>query len=146
MLVKDARIKAAIDMDGGLYGDPMPKDGPGKPFMLMNAEASIRFMKEAIGREPGNRDELFVEAYLRNQTIEKPGVYTAIIPKTNHGSFTDLAAVSSIINEPGADVPAIFQLINELSLSFFDKNLKGITDNKMNEIQQKHPEINLTRY
>lgn len=28
MLVKDARIKAAIDMDGGLYGDPLPKDGP----------------------------------------------------------------------------------------------------------------------
>ena len=28
MLVKDNRIKAAIDMDGGLYGDPMPKDGP----------------------------------------------------------------------------------------------------------------------
>lgn len=28
MLVKDNRIKAAIDMDGGLYGDPMPKNGP----------------------------------------------------------------------------------------------------------------------
>ncbi|WP_315743561.1 alpha/beta hydrolase family protein [Paenibacillus suaedae] len=146
MLVKDDRIKAAIDMDGGLYGDPMPKDGPGKPLMLMNAEASIKLMKEANSREPGNRDELFVEAYLRNKTIEKPGVYTAIIPKTSHGSFTDLAAVSPIINEPGADVPAIFQLINEMSLSFFDKNLKGITDNKMNEIKQKYPEINLTRY
>ncbi|MGR5874107.1 alpha/beta hydrolase [Bacillus pacificus] len=47
MLVKDNRIKAAIDMDGGLYGDPMPKDGPQKPFMLMNAEATIQYMKEA---------------------------------------------------------------------------------------------------
>ncbi len=62
---------------------------------------------------------MFVESYLRNKTIEKPGVYTAIIPKTNHGSFTDLAAVSPIINESGADVNAIYKLINELSLGFF---------------------------
>lgn len=144
MLVKDSRIKAAIDMDGGLYGDSMPSNGPEKPLMLMNAEASINFMKEAYSKQPGNRDELFVESYLRNKTIEKPGVYTAIIPKTNHGSFTDLAAVSPIINESGADVNAIYKLINELSLGFFDKNLKGIHDNKLNEIQEAHPEINLT--
>lgn len=144
MLVKDSRIKAAIDMDGGLYGDSMPANGPAKPFMLMNAEASINFMKEAYSQQPGNRDELFVESYLRNKTIEKPGVYTAIIPKTNHGSFTDLAAVSPIINESGADVNAIYKLINELSLGFFDKNLKGIHENKLNEIQKAHPEINLT--
>ena len=144
MLVKDSRIKAAIDMDGGLYGDSMPAHGPAKPFMLMNAEASINFMKEAYSQQPGNRDELFVESYLRNKTIEKPGVYTAIIPKTNHGSFTDLAAVSPIINESGADVNAIYKLINELSLGFFDKNLKGIHENKLNEIQKAHPEINLT--
>ena len=40
-----------------------------------------------------NRDELFEESYLRNKTVEKPGVYTTIIPKkTNHGSFTDLVS------------------------------------------------------
>ncbi|MHA7582271.1 hypothetical protein ACX12E_18065 [Paenibacillus vandeheii] len=69
----------------------------------------------------------FDEAYLRNQTIQKPGAYTATIPKTNHGSYTDLAGVSPIINEAGADVAANFQLINELSLSFFDQHLKEIT-------------------
>lgn len=146
MLAKDDRIKAAIDMDGGLYGDPMPEAGPGKPFMLMNAEASINHMKEAYGQEPGNRDELFVESYLRNSTIERPGVYTAIIPKTNHGSFTDLAAVSPIINEAGANVDAIFQIINEMALGFFDQYLKGINDNQLEKIQKNHPEINLTRH
>ncbi|GIN93229.1 carboxylic ester hydrolase [Siminovitchia terrae] len=146
MLVKDDRIKAAIDMDGGLYGDAMPKNGPGKPFMLMNAEASINFMKEAHGQEPGNRDELFEESYLRNKTVEKPGVYTTIIPKTNHGSFTDLAAVTPIINESGADVNTIYKLINEMALGFFDKNLKGTNENKLEEIQKKYPEINLTKH
>lgn len=73
----------------------------------------------------------FDEAYLRNQTIQKPGAYTATIPKTNHGSYTDLAGVSPIINEAGADVAANFQLINELSLSFFDQHLKGITDHTL---------------
>ncbi|MGN4123757.1 alpha/beta hydrolase family protein [Lysinibacillus sphaericus] len=146
MLVKDDRIKAAIDMDGGLYGNPMPENGPGKPFLLMNAEASINFMKEAHGKEPGNRDELFAESYLRNKKIEKPGVYTTIIPKTNHGSFTDLAAVSPIINESGADVNAIYKLINEMALGFFDKNLKGTNEHLLEEIQKKYPEINLTKH
>nr|WP_234405672.1 carboxylic ester hydrolase [Paenibacillus sp. IHBB 10380] len=146
MLVKDDRIKAAIDMDGGLYGDPMPQNGPGKPFMLMNAEASIKFMNEAHGQEAGNRDELFEESYLRNKTVEKPGVYTTIIPKTNHGSFTDLAAVSPIINESGADVNAIYKLINEMALGFFDIHLKGTNENKLEEIQKNHPEINLSKH
>ena len=82
MLIKDTRIKAAIDMDGGLYGDPMPKDGPQKPFMLMNAEATIQYMKEAENQKTGGiQDELFEISYLRNKTIEKPGVYTVVIPK-----------------------------------------------------------------
>lgn len=38
-------------------------------------------MKKSHGQEPGNRDELFEESYLRNKTIEKPRVYTTIIPK-----------------------------------------------------------------
>ena len=71
MLVKDARIKAAIDMDGGLYGDPMPKGGPQKPFMLMNAEATIHYMKEAKNQKTtGIQNELLEISYLRNKTIE----------------------------------------------------------------------------
>ena len=82
MLVKDARIKAAIDMDGGLYGDPMPKGGPQKPFMLMNAEATIHYMKEAKNQKTtGIQNELLEISYLRNKTIEKLGVYTVVIPK-----------------------------------------------------------------
>ena len=82
MLVKDTRIKAAIDMDGGLFGDPMPKDGPQKPFMLMNAEATIHYMKEAENQKTtGIQNELLEISYLRNKTIEKPGVYTVVIPK-----------------------------------------------------------------
>ncbi|MDN4599746.1 hypothetical protein P5G61_00785 [Paenibacillus sp. F6_3S_P_1C] len=88
----------------------------------------------------------FDEVYHRNQTIQKPGAYTATIPKTNHGSYTDLAGVSPIINEAGADVSANFQLINELSLSFFDKHLKEITDHTLDDIRTAHPEINLIKY
>ena len=34
----------------------MPKDGPQKPFMLMNSEASIHYMKEAENqRQPESK-------------------------------------------------------------------------------------------
>ncbi len=147
MLVKDARIKAAIDMDGGLYGDPLPKNGPQKPFMLMNAEATIHFMKEAKNQKiNGIQDELLEISYLRNKTIEKPGAYTVVIPKTNHNSFTDLAAFSPIINEPDEDVSANYTLINKLVTSFFDQNLKGINENHLEEIQKQYPELQLIKH
>lgn len=147
MLVKDNRIKAAIDMDGGLYGDPMPKNGPQKPFMLMNAEATIQYMKEAENQKTdGIQDELFEISYLRNKTIEKPGAYTVVLPKTNHNSFTDLAAFSPIINEPGEGVSANYTLINKLVTSFFDQTLKGINENHLEEIQKQYPELHLIKH
>ena len=147
MLVKDTRIKAAIDMDGGLYGDPMPKDGPQKPFMLMNAEATIHYMKEAKNQKTnGIQNELLEISYLRNKNIEKPGVYTVVIPKANHTSFTDLAAFSPIINEPDEDVAANYTLINKLVTSFFDQNLKGINKNHLEEIKKQYPELYLIKH
>lgn len=142
MLVKDDRVKAAINMDGGLYGDPIPKNGPGKPFFLMNGEATIDFMKDANDQESKDLHEL----YLRNKVIGKPCVYTTIIPKANHSSFTDIASFSPIMNESGADVKAIYQLINEMVLGFFDKNLKGVNVKKLEEIQKTYPEINLIKH
>ncbi|EMK2594137.1 alpha/beta hydrolase family protein [Bacillus sp. GMs2/2] len=147
MLVKDTRIKAAIDMDGGLYGDPLPKDGPQKPFMLMNAEATIHFMKEAENpKTTGIQNELLEIVYSRNKTIEKPGVYTVVIPKTNHTSFTDLAAFSPIINEPGEDVATNYKLINKLVTNFFDQTLKGKSENHLEEIQKQYPELPLIKH
>lgn len=50
--------------------------------MLMNAEATIRFMKEAENpKTTGIQNELLEIVYSRNKTIEKPGVYTVVIPK-----------------------------------------------------------------
>lgn len=147
MLVKDTRIKAAIDMDGGLYVDLMPKDGPQKSFMLMNAEATIHYMKEAENQKAtGIQNELLEISYLRNKNIEKPGLYTVVIPKANHTSFTDLAAFSPIINEPDEDVAANYTLINKLVTSFFDQNLKGINKNHLEEIKKQYPELYLIKH
>ncbi|MEI3615944.1 carboxylic ester hydrolase, partial [Bacillus thuringiensis] len=83
---------------------------------------------------------------LRNKTIEKPGVYTVVIPKTNHTSFTDLAAFSPIINEPDEDVATNYKLINKLVTSFFNQNLKGKSENHLEEIQKQHPELHLIKH
>ncbi|HCQ91675.1 MAG TPA: carboxylic ester hydrolase [Clostridium sp.] len=146
VLIKDKRIKAAIDMDGGLYGEAIPDKGPEKPYMLINASDSIRNMEEANKAEVGNRDELFAESYKRNQTIKKPGVYTIVLPNTDHGSFTDLAGFSPLISVPGSNYKKTFKLINELSLDFFDKYLKETNTDALDKFKEDHPEIEMNKY
>lgn len=41
MLLKDSRIKVALNMDGVLYGERIPETGILKPYMQINAEKSI---------------------------------------------------------------------------------------------------------
>ncbi|GIO43150.1 hypothetical protein J41TS4_29080 [Paenibacillus apis] len=43
MLVEDSRIKAALNMDGILYGQSIPENGFDLPYMQMNAKQSIDY-------------------------------------------------------------------------------------------------------
>ena len=82
MLVKDTRIKAQLIWMADCLATQCLKTIPQKPFMLMNAEATIHYMKEAENQKTtGIQNELLEISYLRNKTIEKPGVYTVVIPK-----------------------------------------------------------------
>ena len=76
ILAKDSRVKAAINMDGTLYGEIFPESGIGKPFLLMSAE------------EPDEADPYEVrERYGRGLA---GGGMSMVIPHTDHTSLTDL--------------------------------------------------------
>ncbi|TYA10077.1 carboxylic ester hydrolase [Paenibacillus faecis] len=152
MLLKDNRIKAAINMDGTLYGDPMPGTGLTKPYLQMNGEKSIdktvfdNKLDQAIaqsGKTKEEYEEFWEETVRRRTNALQGGGYTMTIPHTSHMSFTDFHLFSPLLPNPGEDPRSIHRIINEVSVAFFDQYLKGASNNAMDRIAEKYPDIEL---
>ena len=103
ILAKDSRVKAAINMDGTLYGEIFPESGIGKPFLLMSAE------------EPDEADPYEVrERYGRGLA---GGGMSMVIPHTDHTSLTDLH-LFSLCCRVQVKIKEVHRIINEFSLAF----------------------------
>ncbi|PGW32758.1 alpha/beta hydrolase family protein [Bacillus thuringiensis] len=129
ILAKDSRVKAAINMDGTLYGEILPESGIGKPFLLMNAE------------EPDEADPFEVrERYGRGLA---GGGMSMVIPHTDHTSFTDLHLFSPLLQSPGENPKEVHHIINEFSLAFFDQYVKQKDDGStLKRLITKYSEVN----
>ncbi|KKO51708.1 alpha/beta hydrolase family protein [Paenibacillus sp. DMB20] len=152
MLMKDARIKAAINMDGTLYGDPMPSTGLTKPYLQMNGEKSIdkavfnNKLDQAIaqsGKTKEDYEEFWDETVRRRSNALQGGGYTMTIPHTSHMSFTDFHLFSPLLPNPGEDPRSVHRIINEVSVTFFDQFLKGVSNSDMDRLAEKYPDIEL---
>ena len=152
MLMKDARIKAAINMDGTLYGDPMPSTGLTKPYLQMNGEKSIdkavfnNKLDQAIaqsGKTKEDYEEFWEETMRRRTNALQGGGYTMTIPHTSHMSFTDFHLFSPLLPNPGEDPRSVHRIINEVSVTFFDQFLKGVPNSDMDRLAEKYPDIEL---
>ncbi|MGX5478961.1 alpha/beta hydrolase family protein [Bacillus thuringiensis] len=129
ILAKDSRVKAAINMDGTLYGEILPESGIGKPFLLMNAE------------DPDEADPFEVrERYGRGLA---GGGMSMVIPHTDHTSFTDLHLFSPLLQSPGENPKEVHRIINEFSLAFFDQYVKQKDDGStLKRLITQYPEVN----
>ncbi|AWB46367.1 carboxylic ester hydrolase [Paenibacillus sp. CAA11] len=136
MLMNDARIKAAVDMDGVLYGKPAPAGGIGKPFLLMNAEKSLNKtifeanLDKAIqttGKSRASYEEFWEEGQHRRALATAGGGYSMLIPNTDHMSYTDFHLFSPMLKLKGEDPRYVHQVVNAFTLAFFDNYLKGKT-------------------
>ncbi|HDX9658318.1 TPA: carboxylic ester hydrolase [Bacillus toyonensis] len=129
ILAKDSRVKAAINMDGALYGEILPESGIGKPFLLMSAvepdEADPDKVRERYGRGLAG------------------GGMSMVIPHTDHTSFTDLHLFSPLLQSPGENPKEVHRVINEFSLAFFDQYVKQKDDGStLKGLMTKYPEVN----
>ncbi|PEK90676.1 alpha/beta hydrolase family protein [Bacillus mycoides] len=129
ILAKDSRVKAAINMDGALYGEILPESGIGKPFLLMSAV------------EPDEADpDKVTERYGRGLA---GGGMSMVIPHTDHTSFTDLHLFSPLLQSPGENPKEVHRIINEFSLAFFDQYVKQKDDGStLKRLMTKYPEVN----
>lgn len=134
MLLADSRVKAALNMDGTLYGQPVPEDGFGKPYMQMNAELSIdravfeqsldRAMASS-GRSREDYEQFWAESVERRSRAESGEAHTIVFAHANHMSFTDFYLFSPLLPPKGAEPRQMHSSINALSAAFFDHYVKG---------------------
>ncbi|MFF2886060.1 alpha/beta hydrolase family protein [Paenibacillus sp. NPDC057967] len=149
ILMKDDRIKAAINLDGGLYGDLAPDTGVGKPFMLFNADETEKYFNDAHINEsdfPEDTKEILIEISKRRESALTGGGYSVTIPGTNHMSFTDFNFFSSLLPSKTHDSLNYHSLTNEICLLFFDQYIKEDKKASMNRIVTKYPTINFKQH
>ncbi|WP_128895675.1 alpha/beta hydrolase family protein [Longirhabdus pacifica] len=156
MLQQDERVKAAIDMDGGLYGGTLPKEGVGKPFLLMNAMQNMDlnyWIDNAvlIGQTADTAEQAYNETMLGFEQSLIGGGMSLVIPNSTHYSFTDYNlfgpnTIFPMFRAEGEDPQLNHRIINEFTVAFFDTYVKGANDTELvlEQLGNKYPEVNFT--
>ncbi|MFD0713052.1 alpha/beta hydrolase family protein [Paenibacillus sp. GCM10027626] len=133
MVMTDSRIKAAINMDGGLYGKlRIPADGLKKPFLMMSADDTLAGTKNmsdaniaAQGTTRKELDKFFADTFVRYEHVAAGGNYWMKINNMKHMGFSDTYLLSPLYERmEGVDVKKVHRLINDYSLDFFNHYLK----------------------
>ena len=150
MSVVDERVKAAIDQDGQLFGSA-PRVGTDKPFMLMhNTE-----LPEAPASDDPEEAEAFASALEQlmaavdstaaaMRTASTGDWYDVKIAGTNHGSFSDLVLFLPG-SSPGIEPARGHEVINALTVAFFDRYLKGAEAPLLDDPGAVFPEVAVWR-
>jgi len=131
VLMTDYRIKAAINMDGALYGElRVPEEGLKKPFLMMSADSTLENLQTS-----NDQFDYAKDIYPRFNHITKGGNYWMILNQTNHMTFTDFVLSSPLFQlKQGRDIREAHQLINDYSRDFFDHYLR----NKPFQLLEQH--------
>lgn len=152
MLLADSRVKAALNMDGTLYGQPVPERGYGKPYMQMNAEFSVdrlafeRSLDQAIessGRSREDYEQFWAESAERRKRAGAGEAYSVVFANANHMSFTDFYLFSPLLPPTGASPRQMHRSINELSSAFFDRYVKGDTNVSLKKVSRGLPHLTM---
>jgi len=124
--LNDNRIKAGINIDGGLYGTLL-KGKLQTPFMFLNSKRFLGYGKLFIGES----------------TVD---CYSLSVKDSDHYNFSDYSVypVPSISFLLGTiDGEKTIEIMNVIVLAFFDKYLKENKDINLIEQAKKYPEIEI---
>ena len=140
--IEDGRIKAALDMDGSLFGR-MQRDGLAKPFMMIE-EDSQPFPEGASLSAVDRIDDALNASDL--DAMRKFGAYRITLHGSTHESFTDRSLFSPLARLSGVGrIPADreYAIVRAYALAFFDKALRGADPALLKEIPGPYPEATL---
>ncbi|MET9885423.1 alpha/beta hydrolase [Streptomyces sp. NPDC006430] len=132
-MATDPRVRAGIDMDGGLFS-PVPPDGlGGRPFMLLGAQ-DTRPGGTGTGEENWDTNWTRLDGWKRWITLDG----------SNHFTFTDWPTMSDQLG-----LPALSPLPGDRSVeltrryvgAFFDQHLKGLPQPLLDGPSRETPEV-----
>jgi predicted dienelactone hydrolase len=122
--ITDKRCMAGINMDGGIYGDFLDTK-ISQPFMFMSSERYRGY------------DNIFSD-HVNNS------VYTITIHRADHYNFHDLSILDPSSDRLGEiDGYRMLKIINDYTLAFFNKHLKGIDSGLLNGLSSEYPEVEI---
>lgn len=122
--IVDKRVMAGINMDGGIYGDFLDTK-ISQPFMFMSSERYLGY------------DNIFSD-HVNNS------VYTITIHGADHYNFHDLSILDPSSDRLGEiDGYRMLKIINDYTLAFFNKYLKGIDSELLNGPSSEYPEVEI---
>lgn len=151
----DDRVKAAVNHDGQLFGTA-PRTGVARPFMLMHAgsrpvppaadpddsaaaAANARAIDRLIEQVARTDSALFAAS-----TAATAQWHDVTIASANHGSFSDLP-IFFPGSSPEIDPKRGHQIVNALTLAFFDRYLKGVPRPLLDDPAAEFSEVTATR-
>ncbi|OBZ09160.1 hypothetical protein [Bacillus sp. FJAT-26390] len=134
MLLLDPRVKAGINMDGTFFGEPIPKSGLKKPFMLMNSESFATKTEKQPPQKMLDKYKLTLEDFnkmtkdivTRSQNSLAGGGYSLTIPHSKHFSYSDFYMYSPLLQwMEGTSPKHEHRRINAYTVAFFDRFLQN---------------------
>ncbi|MFI6510862.1 alpha/beta hydrolase family protein [Streptosporangium sp. NPDC050855] len=129
-MVKDARVRAGIDMDGTTYAR-IPKGGLSRPFMFLGSPAHV----------PGGRDT----SWDRDWRLLTGWKRWLVLSGAEHQSFTDLPLLSGALGiRPVRGVmPAAraAELTRTYVAAFLDRHLRSRPQPLLEKPSPRHPEV-----
>lgn len=140
---RDPRVRAALDLDGSLFG-PVQQDGLPKPFMFIE-EADPGYTPEELAESQADRID---DALNRSDTaaFDKFGGYRIFLRGSTHASFTDKPLYSPLSKLSGrGKIPPLreFQILRAYSLAFFEQELDGKPSALLAEAKSPYPEAQI---
>lgn len=133
----DERITAGVNQDGKpFYHEELVQNGLKQPFMYMQSSQSISDIGDAqlqeygVTREEWNKLPVEIETDIgRFFNSLKGSGYIVKIAGTEHLTFSDMYLLIRLPNSKNKAVRDAHQIINDYTLSFFNKHL-GVNEEK----------------
>ncbi|MCY3610642.1 MAG: hypothetical protein OXH51_03830 [Gemmatimonadetes bacterium] len=146
--VVDERVKAAIDHDGQLFGTA-PTAGTARPFMLMHGgelpEVPPSDDPEVAAANEKALAELMAQVTRTDSALKAASTgdwYDVTIAGTNHGSFSDLVLFTPAF-AGSIDTARGHEIVNALTVAFFDRYLKGAGAPLLDDPAAVYPEVEM---